>query len=498
MIVKNEARFIEGCLQSVKSIVDEIVIVDTGSTDTTLDLVRPFNPQILHFAWCDDFSKARNFGLNAAQTPWILMLDADERIAARDLPLLVEAAKLMEFTGFELLWRNYGFNTATAGLKLNPGDYEEGNGYPGFSEDPMFRMYRNHPGLRYEGLVHEHITWRTFPNKKVEVLPAVIHHYGRALGEQRAAQKGEMYLRLGYQKLEQFPTRWEPLYEISLQLQEFNRHAESIPYLEKAIKMADSVEDRGRMLLFLASALKRTGKPAEAIDRLQQSLKLGYKNCSVFITLGNLYAAQGQTQDARAAYEIACKTAPDSALPALNLGLLLRDTGDFAAAEVQFRTAMGINPNFTTPAVELATLCSSQNRLQEAASLLQDVLQHEPESRTARQSLAKVYIQLQRPDDALQVLEKADHEAVSEALRGVAYSEKGDPETARTILENVVKKNRTLTGARVNLATAYARMGEFAKAVRHLAIAYEQTKDPALLKMAQDLSSRQKVQEVQA
>ena len=59
MIVKNEEKFIQGCLESVKSIVDDIIIVDTGSTDGTLDLIRPFNPKIFHYTWNNDFAAAR-------------------------------------------------------------------------------------------------------------------------------------------------------------------------------------------------------------------------------------------------------------------------------------------------------------------------------------------------------------------------------------------------------------------------------------------------------
>ncbi|MEE9430449.1 MAG: glycosyltransferase family 2 protein, partial [Melioribacteraceae bacterium] len=80
MIVKNEEQYLRGCLESVKGIADEIVIVDTGSTDATLDIAKEFNAKIFHFEWIKDFSAARNFALSKSTGDWILYLDADERL----------------------------------------------------------------------------------------------------------------------------------------------------------------------------------------------------------------------------------------------------------------------------------------------------------------------------------------------------------------------------------------------------------------------------------
>src|SRR6266508_4617767 len=82
MIAKDEARFIEDCLRAVEGAVDEIVLVDTGSTDGTVDLARPFGVSIYEFPWCDDFAAARNESIRHATGDWILWLDADELLAS--------------------------------------------------------------------------------------------------------------------------------------------------------------------------------------------------------------------------------------------------------------------------------------------------------------------------------------------------------------------------------------------------------------------------------
>ena len=78
MIAKNEARCLARCLQSVRNIVDEIIVTDTGSTDDTVKIASKNGAKMSHYAWANDFAAARNFALAQAAGDWILVLDADE------------------------------------------------------------------------------------------------------------------------------------------------------------------------------------------------------------------------------------------------------------------------------------------------------------------------------------------------------------------------------------------------------------------------------------
>jgi len=84
MIVKNEELTLERCLKSVKDIVDEIIIVDTGSQDKTKDIAYKFTDKVYDFKWCDDFSKARNYSFSKATKEYIMWLDADDVILEKD------------------------------------------------------------------------------------------------------------------------------------------------------------------------------------------------------------------------------------------------------------------------------------------------------------------------------------------------------------------------------------------------------------------------------
>ena len=88
MIVKNEEEFLPNCLNSIKGVVDEIIIVDTGSTDDTMTIAKNFGAKVYHHPWNDSFSEARNHCLNHASGDWILQIDADEELEQADIPKL--------------------------------------------------------------------------------------------------------------------------------------------------------------------------------------------------------------------------------------------------------------------------------------------------------------------------------------------------------------------------------------------------------------------------
>ena len=82
VIAKNEEAMIADCLESVRDVVDEMIVVDTGSLDRTVAIAEAAGARVVTFKWCDDFSAARNASIKAATGDWVLILDADERLGA--------------------------------------------------------------------------------------------------------------------------------------------------------------------------------------------------------------------------------------------------------------------------------------------------------------------------------------------------------------------------------------------------------------------------------
>lgn len=93
MIVKDEERFLAQCLESIQDVADEIVIVDTGSIDATVEIARRFTDRVYFRAWNNSFSEARNHSLSYATGDWILQIDADEELERADVPLLLDTLR---------------------------------------------------------------------------------------------------------------------------------------------------------------------------------------------------------------------------------------------------------------------------------------------------------------------------------------------------------------------------------------------------------------------
>src|SRR5205823_151903 len=128
------------CLESVRGLVDEIVVVDTGSTDRTVEIAERHGAKVVHFPWSDDFAAARNESLRHATRSWILVLDADETL---DPESHAEIRRLIQLD-------------APLCYLVRRFDYQDEEGTASIYEQTLTRLFPNHPELRYRGRIHEH------------------------------------------------------------------------------------------------------------------------------------------------------------------------------------------------------------------------------------------------------------------------------------------------------------------------------------------------------
>jgi glycosyltransferase involved in cell wall biosynthesis len=135
LVVRDESAFIDGCLESLVGVVDEIVLVDTGSRDGTLHQARRFPIQLHAFTWCEDFSAARNYAIAQVRGEWILYIDADERLHVPDLQA----------------WHDVLADRGKAAWKVRF--------YPrvGWTPYAELRLFRNDPRIRFKGVIHERV-----------------------------------------------------------------------------------------------------------------------------------------------------------------------------------------------------------------------------------------------------------------------------------------------------------------------------------------------------
>lgn len=155
LIVKNEEEVIERCLKCVSKFADEIVVVDTGSTDKTKELLKKYTPNIYDFVWCDDFSKARNYSFCLAKYDYIMWIDADDIIDDENISKIIKLKENLNADTYMLKYQ-------TAFDKSNKPTFE-------FYRE---RIVKNNKNALWHGFIHEAIT----PFGKIEYLDIAIQH----------------------------------------------------------------------------------------------------------------------------------------------------------------------------------------------------------------------------------------------------------------------------------------------------------------------------------
>jgi glycosyltransferase involved in cell wall biosynthesis len=179
MIVKNEEKYLRECLESVKELADEIVIVDTGSTDNTLAIAQEFGANVFSFEWVNDFAAARNYALSKSTGDWILYLDADERLDSKSIN---EVRNILEKK------TKFGFYCTVQNI-----DTDE-------SRDNSFRYIRyfiNSKGIEFTGKVHEQIEESLVKNE-YQLLNSniIINHIGYNVSKEEKQKKAKRNLDL--------------------------------------------------------------------------------------------------------------------------------------------------------------------------------------------------------------------------------------------------------------------------------------------------------------
>ncbi|MGE5587307.1 MAG: glycosyltransferase [Clostridia bacterium] len=269
MIVKDEEEFLPGCLDSVKGVVDEIVIVDTGSTDRTVEIARQYGAKVYRYEWNDDFAAARNESLKHATCGWILVLDADERLDAGAGETLKSAAR-----GWcpKAIYAARIVNHSVSGNETQ-------HYFP--------RFFPNHAGIQYVGLIHEKPVSRSSKLFSASQLPhrlagfTVIHH-----GYKQEVVQGRGKMRRNIELLQRILEAGDdPYYRYKLgsMLLSAGKVPEAVCEIERVLAALESMDDDTRrrtsvgrvdVLLLLAEAYEKQGRQADASSVIDRALEI--------------------------------------------------------------------------------------------------------------------------------------------------------------------------------------------------------------------------------
>ncbi len=355
MIVKNEEKNLVGCLKSIRDVVDEIIIVDTGSTDKTKIIAKIFGAKVYDFPWTGDFSAARNYSLVQATGDWILILDADEAISVLDhdeLRTLVNK-NLSSPAAYCIETRNYIKNESVLGWTQNDGKYPEET-HPGWMTTAKVRLFPRKKDVFFTNPVHE-IADISLQKAAIPIVNCnvVVHHYGK-LDLIKDMQKGEDYYLLGKMKYESDPTNVKYIHELAKQAHLLCKYEEAKKLWLKLISILES---------------DRQSQGYNEIAHISESDPIS----ETYMQLATAYLASGDYEEALAS---ACKAMEAEIRPGGSVyfyAITEIIAGSLEKALKELEDALKVNPNYS-PALFLKSIIFCLTGKQDEARELFELL----------------------------------------------------------------------------------------------------------------------------
>jgi len=304
MIVKNEEEFLPLCLESVKDLVDEIIIVDTGSEDRTPEIAGEFGAGLYNFQWCHDFSLARNFSLEKASKDWILIMDADEVLDRESIPEIKKAiARSDKRTVYFLNIINY----------LNEEEKVSNS-----TEVRIVRLIPNNPDIRYRKAIHEEVYSKKDDLKRL-ICNARIFHRGYTEKIHKERNKGERNVNLLLKCIEKEPENPFFYYHLGVSYYVQNRLEECIEAFKKSQEKCNYVKESAYLpscYSLCAAALSRRGRPEEGKEQAETAIEISPYFYEAYFNLGKSYLGLKETEKAKEAFEKAleCSEKPQFAV----------------------------------------------------------------------------------------------------------------------------------------------------------------------------------------
>lgn len=273
MIVRNEERFLAGCLESAREAVDEICIVDTGSTDRTIKIAESFGARIERMEWPDDFSAARNRSLEMATGDWILVLDADERLESGRIDLQASVCQ----GGDGYLVHLISHDNVIHGLP---------------------RSFRNRPSIRYSGRIHEQPEMSGALCLESDVRISHLGYASDVVQDRDKFTRNLRLLRLECKERPNAPYAHFGLAALLLAMGNPGEAEESARHAIEVWRREPVVADyTAQLFIVLSNALSAQGKASEAFEAAREGALLTGNPEALFVA-GTCLANNGQARDA--------------------------------------------------------------------------------------------------------------------------------------------------------------------------------------------------------
>ncbi len=379
LIVRDEAEYLPACLDCFEQLAPEICIVDTGSTDATVEIAAARGARVHHVPWSNDFASARNASLELCTRPWIFVIDADERLAAVDLPRFRDLLNGPLDTAYRFVTRNYTSNPNISEFEACMPDDAYALGFAGWFPSTKVRLFPNRSDVRFEGIVHELVN-PSLQQAQVSIQTSDIpvHHYPLLKSAESHARKAALYVELGRAKVKLRPDDPKAHVELGNQLAEARDYAGAAAAYRHALKLQpaspDILKDLGAVL-HLLNWRTEAQTALELAVRLRPDFHDGWRN------LGVVHAAAGEWDRAVRCFRHALRLFESWYDGHRFLSIALQNSGKPEEAIAEAKAAVEYLPESIDAASHYVDLMLASRQHAAACDLLDTLLVVRPKAR---------------------------------------------------------------------------------------------------------------------
>ncbi|UCE67819.1 MAG: tetratricopeptide repeat protein [Candidatus Zixiibacteriota bacterium] len=433
MIVKNEEKFLPGCLESAREAVDEIIVVDTGSTDRTMDIAGEYGAIIYEHPWQNDFSYHRNQSIDYATGDWILILDADEELDPTEHHMIRSAVRRKDIDAVSFIVYN----------KIQ-------GGRTGFLNS--HRLFRNKKEYRYSGIVHNQLVMDGITLST----QLKVYHHGYGLSEEQMREKGKRTEKLLKEQLKENPDNAFAHFNLAQIYRGLAEPEKSLRHARRVIEILspDNIDRRHVYVM----ALDQIGCAYVGLDNHEKAKEYFYKALEIkedyldpLFNLGYVYSKDGEYDKADELFLRYLKVRDNFSEHREWMGLILNNLNSHFAVYY----GLGLSQYF-------------RNNIDKALDYFHQVIEEVEDFEYTQHLIARCYRQKRQYDKVVyhcrKAVENKHEDSEIYILLGEAYLNLGDHKKASESFEKALEYDDSGNASLLGLAGAASLEGDFDKA----------------------------------
>ena len=468
MIVKDEEDNLPRCLKSIEGAVDEIIIVDTGSTDKTVEIAESFGAKVIHHKWNEDFSEARNVSLEHATGDWIIFLDADEELVSEDIP---ELRKLLE-------------DEVSEGFYINEFSFVGDKAAEDMAINIAFRIFRNKKEYRFSCAIHEQIVAAVQSgNPNIEFSPIRINHYGYLNRAGTDRKKIKRNLDILLEEMKKRPEDSFVHFNLGVEYLRLSRHEKAIEHYQKAFRNVSNLD-----VAYAPVLVRNICLCLKAMERFEDALEVLKDGKEAYPDFTDLFYLEGlvclDMKDFSRAIDCfdACLSMGKAGKRHITqsgvegykawhgLGIAYLHSGNEIDSVKAFVRALKDNPRDSISLLQLGMILLPREDLQEARELLERIVDRNSEEILI--TLFSLFTMEGHHEEALEYLEEAAQKGLSRFQYSFCMGEcllnLKKYEEAAEVLRKVPATSKYYFPALIDIVFCLALQGKPAEALKLL------------------------------